>query len=96
MRKESTSIDTQLKALEVSTVDDVLDELDSVQKTWVEKDRILGGKVQLQFHKVCNALAEHDRIFDMIPNQNKSAALMPNITRGRLTTSAMQQHYAAA
>lgn len=59
-----------MKALDVSNIQDVLAELDTAQRTWAEKDRLLGGKAQEQFHKVCSALSEHDGMLNLIPNQN--------------------------
>ncbi|KAL9072264.1 MAG: hypothetical protein Q9157_005174 [Trypethelium eluteriae] len=74
--KTKNEVIKQMKDLEVDTFQDVEDMVESCRNSWVQKDRLLGGKAQERFHKICKSLDMHKGIFEFFPSQNEYVSVL--------------------
>ncbi|KAF2843762.1 hypothetical protein M501DRAFT_967532 [Patellaria atrata CBS 101060] len=92
--KRSTKVDQELRALKASTLADVLTEVNKAQEAWEEKDRLMGGKIQDGFHKVCASINDHQAILDAVPSQNDYTSTLCGSVRMLVKASVRHVKYA--
>ncbi|KAI9713830.1 MAG: hypothetical protein M1820_000560 [Bogoriella megaspora] len=74
--RSKDKVNSQLRELNPVALKDVENTIDECQEQWVKKDRLLGGKIQATFHKICKSLDSYSGIFQVFPSQNTYVSVL--------------------